>query len=112
MAATRESADRSAPVFAALGDGRRRELMAMLAARPGSTATELAVELPITRQGVLKHLDCLEAACLVAASRDGRAVRYRLTPAPLSEAVAWMTAVGAEWDERLAALSSYVRGRR
>lgn len=111
MPAGRRAQEHSGPVFTALGDGRRRELMAMLASRPGATATELAAELPITRQGVLKHLACLQSAGLVAASREGRSVRYRLTPAPLSEAVAWMTAVDAEWDERLAALSSYVRGR-
>jgi len=32
-------------------------------------------------------------------------VRYRPTPAPMSEAVDWMTAVGRQWDGRLAALS-------
>jgi len=32
-------------------------------------------------------------------------VRYRPTPAPMSEAVDWMTAVGRQWDARLAALS-------
>ena len=34
----------------------------------------------------------------------GRETRYRPTPAPLGEAIAWMTSVGGEWDERLAAL--------
>lgn len=109
MAATRQSPDRSGPVFTALADATRRELMATLAARPGATATELAADLPITRQAVLKHLSSLQAAGLVASARDGRSVRYLLTPAPLSEAVAWMATVGSQWDERLAALGSYVR---
>jgi DNA-binding transcriptional ArsR family regulator len=86
--------------------------MARLAARPGATATELAEELPITRQAVLKQLDALRAAGLVASRREGRAVRYRLTPAPLSDAVQWMASVGSEWDERLAALSSHLGRRR
>jgi DNA-binding transcriptional ArsR family regulator len=111
MAAAKPTADSSAPVFAALADGTRRRLMAMLTARPGASATELAAELPISRQAVLKHIGSLEAAGLLAGERQGRSVRYRLTPAPLSDAVAWMTSVGAEWDERLAALASYV-GRR
>ena len=102
----------AAEVFGALGDGTRRDLMTRLAARPGATATELAAQLPITRQAVLKQLTTLADAGLVASARDGRAVRYRLTPAPLSEAVAWMTSVGSQWDERLAALAAQLgRGR-
>jgi DNA-binding transcriptional ArsR family regulator len=111
MAAANPTADRSGPVFTALADGTRRRLLAMLAQRPGASATELAAELPISRQAVLKHLGFLQAAGLLASERQGRSVRYRLTPAPLSDAVAWMTSVGAEWDERLAALASHV-GRR
>jgi hypothetical protein len=41
---------------------------------------------------------------LVASRREGREVFYRVTPAPMSEAVSWIAAVGAEWDTRLAAL--------
>lgn len=42
---------------------------------------------------------------LLESEPEGRAVRYRPTPAPMSEAVDWMTAVGRQWDARLAALS-------
>ena len=52
-----------------------------------------------------KHLAGLATAGLVAPERSGREVRYRVTPAPLSDAMAWMTSVGAQWDDRLAALS-------
>ena len=51
-----------------------------------------------------KHLGSLAGAELVESSRSGREVRYRLTPEPLSDAVAWMADVGAQWDTRLAAL--------
>jgi DNA-binding transcriptional ArsR family regulator len=113
MSATARATDaRAAEVFGALADGTRRDLMARLAARPGATATELAEQLPITRQAVLKQLTTLASAGLVASSRDGRAVRYRLTPAPLSEAVAWMTSVGSQWDERLASLAAQLSGGR
>jgi DNA-binding transcriptional ArsR family regulator len=102
-------ADPAAPVFVALADPTRRDLMSRLSARPGATATELAAELPISRQAVLKQLDALQHAGLVDRRRDGRGMRYRLTPAPLSGAVAWMTSIGGEWDERLGALDSYLR---
>lgn len=58
---------------------------------------------------MVKHLRALAAAGLATSARQGREVRYRLTPAPLSEAAAWMAGVGAEWDERLAALQEHMR---
>ena len=95
--------------FAALADPTRRHVMALLADRGSSTATEFARELPVTRQAIAKHLAALDEAGLAAGRREGRETRYRLTPEPLQEAVAWMASVGAEWDERLARLQGYVR---
>ena len=92
-------------VFGALADPTRREVMLSLAERPGLTASSLAGELPITRQAVAKHLGALSTAGLVQARREGRETRYTLTPAPLADAMEWMTDVGAEWDERLARLA-------
>jgi len=91
-------------VFHALADPTRRELLGRLAAQPSATATELAHELPVTRQAIVKHLQSLGAAGLVAPTREGREVRYALTPDPLDGAVDWIVGVGAEWDERLARL--------
>ena len=77
-------------VFAALADPHRRFLVEALATRESATPTELASELPVTRQAVSKHLAALADAGLVAPSRAGRETRYRLTPAPLDEATAWI----------------------
>jgi hypothetical protein len=57
---------------------------------------------------VRKHLAQLEQAQLVDAERSGREIRFQATPAPLGDAIAWMTAVGAQWDDRLAALGKAV----
>jgi DNA-binding transcriptional ArsR family regulator len=95
--------------FAALADPTRRQVVALLADRGSGTATEFARELPVTRQAIAKHLAALDEAGLAAGRREGRETRYRLTPEPLGEAVAWMASVGAEWDERLARLQGYVR---
>ena len=92
-------------VFGALADPTRREVLRSLAEQPGLTASRLAGELPMTRQAVAKHLHALSGAGLVTARREGRETRYTLTPAPLAEAIDWMTTVGAEWDERLARLA-------
>ncbi len=99
-----DSADHAGAVFGALSDPTRRRLLATIADRPAATATELASELPISRQAVIKHLSALADAGLLDRQRSGREVRYRVTPAPLSDAVSWMTEVGGQWDERLETL--------
>jgi DNA-binding transcriptional ArsR family regulator len=91
-------------VFDALGDPGRRSLIASVAARGSATATELAAELPVTRQAVAKQLTALADAGLLRSTRIGRETRYELTPERLGDAAAWLVEVGSRWDERLAAL--------
>jgi DNA-binding transcriptional ArsR family regulator len=91
-------------VFAALGDAGRRSLVEAVASRGTATATELAADLPVTRQAVAKQLSALADAGLLQATRAGRETRYEVTPGPLGDAVEWMVSVGTAWDERLAAL--------
>lgn len=95
-------------VFAALADSTRREVIRRLADAP-QTATEIAADLPVSRQAVTKHLLMLEGAGLVAGERQGREVRYRLTPSPMTEAVEWMTDTASEWDRRLEALRRHLK---
>lgn len=104
--------DRASAVFGALSDPRRRALLAEIAEHPQATATELAADLPISRQAVLKHLNALADAGLLDRQRSGREVRYRVTPEPLSDAVSWMAAVGAQWDDRLTALTKQLGAPR
>jgi DNA-binding transcriptional ArsR family regulator len=98
-------------VFSALSDGSRRRLLESLAGRESASLTELAAELPVTRQAVSKHLSALSAAGLVEARRAGRETRYRLTPEPLVDALAWMERVGTSWDERLGRLRDHLSPR-
>lgn len=99
-------------VFDALGDPGRRSLVRAIAARGDATATELAAELPVTRQAVAKQLATLADAGLLRATRSGRETRYAVTPEPLHDAVAWMADVGGRWDDRLARLGeSLARAR-
>lgn len=97
------------PIFAALADPMRRNLLEKLAENSPKTATQLAREYDsITRQGILKHLDILEAAGLVAVHQVGREKRYSLTPAPLNELDAWVKNLTATWDERLLRLKIFL----
>jgi DNA-binding transcriptional ArsR family regulator len=96
--------DRAGAVFAALADPTRRQIAKLLAEQGRLTPTELAGQLPITRQAVTKHLAALDEAGLVRSSRQGRETHYRLTPRPFEAAALWMAALGGEWDERLETL--------
>ncbi len=95
-----------APIFAALADPLRRSLLVNLAEHSPRTATQLAADYPITRQGILKHLTVLEQVGLVAVSRRGREKRYTLTPEPLNDVELWLREVTALWDQRLLRLKT------
>jgi DNA-binding transcriptional ArsR family regulator len=97
-----------APVFAALADPTRRAVLEAVVGAGEVTATTVAGSLPVSRQAVVKHLQALADAGLVTAERHGREQRYRATPAPLADAMAWMAGVGAAWDDRLARLRQAV----
>jgi DNA-binding transcriptional ArsR family regulator len=108
---TRESSD-PGRVFSALSDSTRREMLRRLSEDGPATLSELAADLPVTRQAVSKHLAQLQSAGLVTAAGKTRRRQYRLTPGPMADAMGWMTDVGAEWDERLDSLKRHVEHRR
>jgi DNA-binding transcriptional ArsR family regulator len=95
-------------VFEALADPTRRQLVEWLSEAGPATATQLARRLPMTRQAVVKHLGILADADLLVSGRQGREVRFRLKSGPLADAMEWMAALAARWDERLEALRSQV----
>jgi DNA-binding transcriptional ArsR family regulator len=96
-------------VFAALADPTRRAILAALAAQGPATATDLADRLPITRQGIAKHLGLLSDAGLVTPEPgERRRVRYRLNSAPVQVAQQFLAVLAHEWDARLESLSDYL----
>ena len=95
-------------VFAALADPTRRQVLRLVAEKGPATATALQRELPVSRQAIVKHLVVLRTAGLVHGARQGQEVRYGLVPQPLGDAAAWLTALGARWDERLLRLRDYL----
>jgi len=97
--------------FAALADPTRRHVIGVLSCGGEVSVTELARELPISRQAVAKHLAALADAGLVESTRHGRETRYRLTPGPLTDAGAWIDRVGSEWDSRLGRLRRHADTR-
>ncbi len=93
-------------VFSALADPTRRAVLRAVADEGSVTATDLGAAVGVTRQAVAKHLDQLAAAGLVVDERSGRERRWRVTPEPMVEAAAWLSATGHAWDARLARLAA------
>ena len=98
-------------VFDALGDPTRRHIVESLS-RHEASATQLAAELPVTRQAVAKHLTALRDAGIVDSRKQGRETLYRVNTEPLDEAAAWIVRVGGQWDARLERLRGLVEPRR
>lgn len=96
------------PVFSALADPMRRRLLKSLAEHSPRTATQLARDYPISRQGILKHLLILEDAGLVAATQQGREKRYTFNPKPLIELEQFVQDITRLWDDRLLRLKDYL----
>lgn len=75
-----------ARVGEALADGTRRAILAEL--MNGSRyPAELAETLVVSRSVVSNHLACLRGCGLVAATYEGRRVRYELAAASIGEAL-------------------------
>lgn len=100
------------PVFVALGDATRREVMQLLSSDGATTATQLAARFPVTRQAITKHLQVLGEAGLVVAERRGRETHWTLRPEQLATAMAWMADLGGGFEDRVAALQRHLGERQ
>jgi DNA-binding transcriptional ArsR family regulator len=88
----------------AVADSSRRRVLDLILTHGDMTPTELAAELPFTRQAVAKHLAVLDRAGLVESRRSGREVRYSVRPEHLDVAARAMAKLAARWDARLDAI--------
>src|SRR5579862_1141641 len=77
--------DEMDPVFKALADGSRRQLLDRLNAHNGQSLQELCAGLDMARQSVSKHLRILETANLVTTLRVGREKRHYLNAVPIND---------------------------
>lgn len=98
----------SGAVFDVLADPTRRHLIERISEDGPLSATDLAGDLPISRQAVVKHLTALAGAGLVQSDRHGREVLFTVEPSQLRVASDWLEAVGRTWDRRLVALVKHL----
>jgi DNA-binding transcriptional ArsR family regulator len=92
---------RSAPIFAALGDATRLRLVSRLCGGGPLSITQLTEGSDVTRQAVTKHLRVLATAGLVRDSRHGRERRWELRTRQLEEARRVLDLISARWDQAL-----------
>lgn len=94
-------------VFKALADPTRRAVVERLGRGPASTS-ELAGPFSMALPSFTQHLDVLERAGLVASAKTGRVRTYRISPAAIETAGAWLAAQREVWERRLDQLDSYL----
>jgi DNA-binding transcriptional ArsR family regulator len=97
--------------FAALADPTRRALLAQLGERDEVSVSELARPFTMSLPAVLKHLDVLSQAGLIAREKTGRTVVCRLRAAPMAEASEWLNRYEKFWSERLDRLAAFLDPR-
>lgn len=99
------------PVFAALADQTRLEILARLR-RGEASAGDLADGFRISRPAVSRHVRVLRGTGLVNERRDGRNRFYTLNPEPLAVVDRWLDDYRVEWRDRLRRLKRHVEAGR
>jgi DNA-binding transcriptional ArsR family regulator len=100
----------SAPIFAALGDKTRLELVARLCSGGPLSIARLTAGAAITRQAITKHLNILADAGLVRDIRVGRERLWEVETRQLEEARRCLERISSQWDDALARLKLAVEG--
>src|SRR5262245_39516838 len=96
----------AAPVFAALGDETRLDLVARLCAGGPMSITRLTAGTRVTRQAVTKHLHVPAGARLARGSRSGRDRVWEIDARRLDDARRWLEHIEGQWDEALGRLKA------
>ena len=94
--------------FAALADPTRRAMLARLGERSTLSVSELARPFPVTLPAIMKHLDVLSDAGLIAREKTGRTVACKLTAQPMEQAMAWLNRYQRFWSDNLDRLAAFL----
>ncbi len=95
-------ADNLDPIWKALGDATRREILDFLRGGP-KTTTQIVERFPhLSRFAVMKHLDILRESKLVETRSEGRRRINSLNAAPIRQiAERWISKFDAVWSNTL-----------
>jgi len=96
-----------AQIFKALGDPVRLQIVQRLSNGTALCMGELSKDLGISRQGARKQIQALVSAKVVQLHPAGREVKVQLDTAALQQGRDFITALEAQWDQRLLALKQF-----
>ena len=105
---SRASVRDAAPLFAALGDETRLDLVVRLAASGPGSITRLSEKSAVSRQAITKHLEVLAESGLVRSTRRGRERVWELEPGRLADAHEYLDRISRQWDQALDRLKRFV----
>lgn len=98
-------------VFQALSNTTRRQILDVVATKPGCTVSHVVEQFDMSRIGVLKHINLLEEAGLLLSERIGRERPMYVNLAPLQLIQErWSDQYGRYWASRLTELKYAVEG--
>ncbi|XIA65871.1 SRPBCC domain-containing protein [Bradyrhizobium sp. TZ2] len=86
-------------------------LLARLGDRESLSVSELAQPFSISLPAIIKHLDVLSDAGLIAREKTGRTVACRLTAGPMEQAMDWLNRYQRFWSDNLDRLAAFFGGR-
>lgn len=95
------------PVFHALSDVTRRQILTRLCDGPAAVSA-LAAPLPVSLPAVLQHLKVLETSGLIESRKVGRVRTCTLAPAGLKAAGDWIAERRAFWESALGRLGAHL----
>lgn len=98
---------KGSPVFDAVAEGSRREILDLLAAGPRAVG-EIATTTGLSQPNASRHLRILRDAGLVAPRVEGQRRIYALRPAGLAELIGWIAPYQRLWQGSLDALEEHL----
>ena len=97
--------------FGALGHATRRAILDRLSREPGLSVSELAAPLSLKLPAMMKHLDVLAEAGLIARNKSGRTVSVELLSKSMNDAMRWLQRHERFWSSSLDRLAVYAQAK-
>ena len=98
---------KGSPVFDAVAEGSRREILDMLATGPRPVG-EIATQTGLSQPNASRHLRVLREAGLVEPRVEGQRRIYELRPTGLAELIGWVAPYQRLWQGSLDALERHL----
>ena len=99
---------RAAPLFAALGDKTRLQIVGRLCNEGPLSLAQLTESASISRQALTKHLNALSRAGIITDEQSGRSRLWRLETERLREVRKYLDEIASQWDAAVVRLRAFV----